>query len=180
VFEPAVDCLRGAVRCSRPVEVREDVRSTLVEGPAELGDLDEPGGDTGGERVDQPGHHLPAFGPVLVTVGGDHGLVDTPGHLYFGVVVSGEEGVEAGALAVGEKIVAGEQGASGLVEGVVPPAAMPVKVLLDPSAALLPTGSPSSPATFNGTGRPTPSSPLRAGPSSGFGSTTRCRWRQRW
>ncbi|EGR96954.1 hypothetical protein HMPREF1162_2360 [, partial [[Propionibacterium] namnetense SK182B-JCVI] len=49
VFEPPVDGLGGAVAGAGPVEEREDVRGALLQGAAELVDLDERRGDAGGD-----------------------------------------------------------------------------------------------------------------------------------
>jgi hypothetical protein len=84
-----------------PVEVGEHVTGPGVESPAELGDLDEGGGDPIGETVDESSKRLTALGGIGGAVGGDHLLVDAPGDLHGGVGLVGEEGVEAGALLVG-------------------------------------------------------------------------------
>ena len=55
----------------------------------------------------------PALGAVGVAVGGDHLLVDVPGHLDRGVLVGREQRLELAFLLVGEQVDAGVQGAAG-------------------------------------------------------------------
>ena len=65
---------------------------------------------------DQAGHHRSAGGPVGVAVGGDHALVDAPGHLDLDVVLDREQRMDPLLLLVGEQVGAGVQGAPGGVE----------------------------------------------------------------
>jgi len=48
-------------------------------------------------------HRLAATAPVLVSVGGDHSLVDAPGRLDFDMRVVGEQRGEPSGLLVGEQ-----------------------------------------------------------------------------
>jgi hypothetical protein len=70
-------------------------------------------------------------------VGGDHALVDPPGHLDLDVGIGGEQVVQSVLLLVGEQVGAGVQSSARAVEGVVLAATVPVDVLLDPAPALV-------------------------------------------
>ncbi len=74
---------------------------------------------------------------VGVAVGGDHGLVDGPGDCDFGMLVGGEQGVQACPLSFGEQVGAGVQGAPGGEQWITGAAAVAVQCLLDASAALV-------------------------------------------
>ena len=137
MLEAAVDRFGGPVGGAGSVEVGQDVGGALLQGPAQGGDLAQRGRDAVADRGDQRGHRRPAPCPVGVAVGGDHGLVDAPGHLDLDVVSGGEQGLDAGALSVGEQAGAGVQGPSGPVERVPCAAAVTVQVLLDPAPALV-------------------------------------------
>lgn len=101
VLEPAVDRLGGAVAGAGTVEVGQHVGCAFLQRAAERGDLDQCVRDTGADRVDQLDHQLAATAPVLVSVGGDHSLVDAPGRLDFDMRVVGEQrGERAACLSV--------------------------------------------------------------------------------
>jgi hypothetical protein len=119
VLEAAVDRFCRPVAGVGPVEVGEYVGGPLVEGPAEAAELDEGGGNTGGEAVDQALHLAAALSSVFAAVGGDHRLVDGPGDLHLGVGIDGEELVESGLLLVGEQLGAGVEGPSSPEQRVV-------------------------------------------------------------
>lgn len=72
-------------------EVGEHVSGSLLQGPAQGGELGEHLGDTGAEGGDQLLHELAATLPVLVAIGGDHALVDTSGRLDLDVSVINEQ-----------------------------------------------------------------------------------------
>lgn len=135
VFEPPVDGLGGAVAGAGPVEEREDVRGALLQGAAELVDLDERRGDAGGDGIDHGLHHLLALVLVWFAVGGDDALVDAPGRFHFDVLLRGEQRGEPIALLVSEEATAGMQCAASLVERVPGAASMPERGLLDPLPA---------------------------------------------
>lgn len=81
VLEPAVDRLGRAVGCAGPVEVGEHVGGALLQRLAQGDHLGERLRDAGADRVDQLDHQLASTLAVLLTVGGDHPLVDAPGGL---------------------------------------------------------------------------------------------------
>lgn len=100
---------------------------------AELGDLDEAGGDCCADRGDQPGHDVLALGPACGTVDRDHALVDTPGSFDLDVAVIGEQCFHTPLLLVGQQISAGVQGPPALVERVVLTPAGAMERELDPT-----------------------------------------------
>src|SRR5690606_4213334 len=69
--------------------------------------------------------------------GGDHPLVDAPGHLDRDVLLNREERLQARLLLVGEQVGAGVQGPAGGVERVALAAAVTVQLLLNAAAALV-------------------------------------------
>jgi hypothetical protein len=71
------------------------------------------------EVGDQLRHQLASAPAVGFAVGADHPLVDAPGRLDLEVFGSGEQGLQAAGLAVGQQIGAGVQGAPGPVERVI-------------------------------------------------------------
>lgn len=75
--------------------------------------------------------------PVLVAVGGDHGLVDAPGDLDLDVGVVGERGVQSVLVLVVEQVGAGGQGPAGGIERVALAAAVPTDGLLNSPSALI-------------------------------------------
>ena len=84
------------------VEERQDVVTALVQGPAELGKLGQPCGSGGLDRVDQLRKRCSTCRPVLVAVSGNDVLVDTPRDLDLGMVLNGEQSIEADVLPLGE------------------------------------------------------------------------------
>ena len=117
MFEAAVDRFGGAVGAAGPVEVGKDVLGSLVQGAAELAQLDQRLGDTGGESADDGPGLGAAGGAVGVAVGGDEPLVDAPRAFDLDVVITREECVEPLLLAFGEQVSAGVQGPSRGVSG---------------------------------------------------------------
>lgn len=91
VFEPSVERLGRPVAGAGSFEVGEHVSGSLLQGPAQGGELGEHLGDAGAEVGDQLLHELAATLPVLVAIGGDHALVDTPGRLDLDVSVINEQ-----------------------------------------------------------------------------------------
>ena len=87
------------------------------------------------DRFDQLEHQFAALRPIGVAVGGDHALVDPPGHLDLGVLVDGKQGVQTLVLLVGEQVGAGVQGPPGSVERVILTVSVPVDGVLDPPTA---------------------------------------------
>lgn len=70
------------------VEEDEDIVAPFGQGTAELRDLDQGGGHGFAERINQRHHRRLAPSAAGGSVGGDHGLVGTPGDLD--VLVVGE------------------------------------------------------------------------------------------
>src|SRR5215211_7339297 len=128
MLEPTVDRFRGSVGCAWPLEVGQLVLCALLQGAAELGDLDQRLRHPGADVVDQLDHQLAATAPVLVPVGSDHPLVDTPGRLDLDMRVAVDVGVEQGGesvdLLVSEQVGAGVQSAPCRVERVALAAAV--------------------------------------------------------
>src|SRR4051794_24379981 len=86
-------------------------------------------------RVDQLLHPLPTSGPVGLTVGGDHPLVDPPSRLDLRVLVDREQATQPLSLLAGEQVGAGVEGPAGGIERVALVAAVAVDGLLDPTPA---------------------------------------------
>lgn len=79
--QPTIYRFGRAVAGSGSVEVGQDVGSPPFKGSAEPAGLGQRGRDAGGDGVDQ-GLHLGLSGSAAgAAVGGNHVLVDTPGHL---------------------------------------------------------------------------------------------------
>ena len=135
VLETPVDCLGRSVAGAGAVEEREDVRSALLQGPAQSADLDQRGRNAASDAVDHGLHHLLALDLVGFLVGGDDALVDAPGRFDLYVVVVGEQRLQTVALLVGEEAVTGVQGAADLVERIPGTAPMPEHGLLNTLAA---------------------------------------------
>ena len=135
VLETPVDCLGRSVAGAGAVEEREDVRSALLQGPAQSADLDQRGRNAASDGVDHGLHHLLALDLVGFWVGGDDALVDAPGRFDLYVVVVGEQRLQTVALLVGEEAVTGVQGAADLVERIPGTAPMPEHGLLNTLAA---------------------------------------------
>jgi len=72
-------------------------------------------------------HHGPALFAVVVAVGGEHLLVDTPGRLDLDVLIPGEQGLDPGPLPVGEQVNARVQGPPRPVERIAGAAAVTVQ-----------------------------------------------------
>ena len=70
VFHAAVDRFGGSVAGAGSGEERQDVRGAALQGPAELADLDEGGGDTAGEAVDQRAQQVMSLSAVGAAVSG--------------------------------------------------------------------------------------------------------------
>ncbi len=114
------------------------MKSPFRQCSAELGQLGQGVRDALAQRGDELLHLRFGFRPVGFSVGGDHRLVDLPGHLDRNVLLSLEQAAEALALAVGQQLGAGVEGAASLVEGVVLAAPALVELLLDASSAVVP------------------------------------------
>ena len=69
VLETAVDRLCRSVAGAGTVEERQDVGGSLLEGAAELADLDERRGNTDGDRVDKQGIGVDRMYREMVTLG---------------------------------------------------------------------------------------------------------------
>ena len=128
VLETPVDCLGRSVAGAGAVEEREDVRSALLQGPAQSADLDQRGRNAASDGVDHGLHHLLALDLVGFSVGGDDALVDAPGRFDLYAVVVGEQRLQTVALLVGEEAVTGVQGAADLVERIPGTAPMPLDI----------------------------------------------------
>ena len=135
MFEPAIECFRGAVAGAGPVEVREHVPCAAFQRPAQRNDLGQRSGNAGTDRADHCPHELFASGAVRFAVRGDDALVDTPGRFDFGVVVRNEQGLQPVFLLLGEQIVPGVQGPAGCVERIPGPSSVTNGLLLDTLAA---------------------------------------------
>ena len=106
VLEAAVHGFGESVAGAGLFEVGQDVLGPALEGAAQLAELDQLLGDTGGEGVDDGLRLLVAGGPVGVSVGGDEALVDaqlppiractSPSPISIGKVMSTLKGGRAG------------------------------------------------------------------------------------
>lgn len=76
VLQASVDRLCGAIAGARPLEVGQHVGGASLQGPTELAQLVQPGGDVLADGVDERLHRRAAEGSVLLAVGRDHPLVD--------------------------------------------------------------------------------------------------------
>ena len=119
------------------IEERQDVVTTLVQGPPELRQFLQSFRDAGLDRVDQLRQRPAASGPVLVAVGGNDVLVETPGDLDLGVILDGKQGIQADVLPCGEQPDAGLKKPAGLVEGIVAAASAAGEFTLNPLPRLV-------------------------------------------
>lgn len=117
MLKSSVHRLSRPIRGAGTVEVGQDVAVSPGESSAELAELLQGGGDSGGDGVDDLAHRHPAADPVGVAVGGDRALVDGPGRLDLNVGVTVEQGVKALALLLGERVGTGVQGPAGTGAG---------------------------------------------------------------
>ena len=99
---------RGAVGGAGVVEVGQNVLAPALQGPAQAGDLLDPGWHAGGDLADQAAHQAFALGEVGVAVGADHLLVDRPGHLHGRMALVSEQRVEALSLMHGDQAEPGQ------------------------------------------------------------------------
>ena len=76
VLEAATNGLGGSVGCSWPVEAGEHAGRVLLEGAAELDNLDR---NTSADRLNDLHERCLLRGSVWIAVGGDGGLSDVPG-----------------------------------------------------------------------------------------------------
>jgi hypothetical protein len=98
-FQASVDGFGGSVS-GVVVEVGEHVGAAALQGSAELGQLFQPGGNSGTQGIDDRGHHGLSAAPIRVGMGGDDSLVDAPGHGdrdVAGSANTGQPGSSAGA-----------------------------------------------------------------------------------
>ncbi len=137
MFESSVDGFGRAVRGSRSVEEREDVGSSLFQGPAETVQLRQELRDVVTDRVDHRFHHGLAGLSIVGPVGGDDALVDAPGRLNLHVRVAVEQRVQSVLLLVGEEVATGVQGSAGSIERISDMPAMAESVLLNALSAAM-------------------------------------------
>ena len=137
MLQASVDGFGGSVGGVGALEVGQDVLAAAGQGGGQCCDLLQPGRDGLGQGGDGSVHQEPAQAAVGGAVGLDQALVDAPGGLERGVVVVGEQVLEARCLGIGEQVGPGAQGAPGLVERVVLAAPAPGGLALDTAAALI-------------------------------------------
>lgn len=137
VLEPSVERFGRPVGCTGPVEVGQYVGGAFVQRPPQLGDLDEGLRNAAADVGDQLGHQSPATSPVLITIGGDHPLVDAPGRLDLDVDIVNEQRPQPVSLLSGEKVRAGVQSPARFVERIASEPAVAVDSELDPAPALV-------------------------------------------
>lgn len=101
VFEAAIDRLRWPLLVPGRVEEGQHVRCLLGQFSAELGQLGQGIRPLLAKRPDQLLRRGFGLRPVGFSVGGDHGLVDLPGHLDRDVFLALEQRTEALALTIG-------------------------------------------------------------------------------
>jgi hypothetical protein len=96
------------------------------QGPAQVPQLGQRGGDARAKALDERGHRCAGSGAVGVAVRGDQPLIDPPGGFDLHVLGVSEQDHEPLALAVGEQGLAGVQGPPGPVQRVAGQAAVTV------------------------------------------------------